>query len=187
MRKTMFPRAAALACVLAPLALGPAAYAQSGACAKPVTGPMLAEHMRLLDWKETEHVVQNEPGMKKVWDKIPPNYQQQIAANPGAFPWDRFAGNRDQATMDRVEGLIRDARARSVTEKLSGMPWPQLQQALAKDAEFGPMARSPKGTPLQAAQSNPAGTDWKTLLANRDTCQLTALKQSIEAAGVAAK
>jgi hypothetical protein len=187
MRNDSFYRILTIACACA---LAPAVHAQGsaqGACAKPVTGPMLAEHMRLLDWKETEYVVQNEPGMKKVWDKIPPNYQQQIAANPGAFPWDRFAGNRDQPTMDRVEGLIRDARARGVSEKLSAMPWPQLQQALAKDAEFGPMAKNPKGTPLQMAQSNPAGTDWKSLLAARDTCQLTALKQNIEAAGVAAK
>lgn len=176
---------AAAACAAALAA--PAAHAQEGACAKPVTAAMLSEHMKMLNWKETDHVIQNEPGMKKVWDKIPPMYQQQVQADPKAFPWDRIAGNRDQATMDRVEGLIREARARTVTESLSGMPWPKVQEVLAKDKEWQPMAQKPKGTPLEKAQGSPGSFDWKGLLAQRDTCQLTAMKQNIEAAGVAAK
>ena len=104
-----------------------------------------------------------------------------------AFPWERVAGNRDQATTDRVEGLIREARAQSVAESLAGMPWPKLQQVLSKDKEWQAAAQNPKGTKLEAARGSPGSFDWKGLLAQRDTCQLTAIKQNIEAAGVAAK
>jgi len=178
-------RRLATALLLGAFALG--ARAQEGACAKPVTSAMLAEHMKLLNWKETDYVIQNEPGMKKIWDKIPPVYQAQVQADPKAFPWERVSGNRDQATMDRVEGLIREARAQSVAESLAGMPWPKLQQVLSRDKEWQAAAQKPKGSKLEAAQGSPGSFDWKGLLAQRDTCQLTAMKQNIEAAGVAAK
>jgi hypothetical protein len=159
------------------------ANAQDNPCPNPMTGAALSAQFELLSWSETDYVIQNEPGMKKVYDKIPPNYQAQMQADPKAFPWGRVTQNRDQATLDRVAALIHDARLRAVAGMLASLPWKSLQQVLARDSEFQAAAKRPKGTRLEAAASNPKGFDWKALLAGRDTCQLTALKQSAEAAG----
>ena len=182
----MFKQFTFAACGLL-LALAGHAQAQEAACAKPVTAAALSEQFRLLNWKETDYVIQHEPGMKKVYERIPPAYQAQIQADPRAFPWDRITANRDQATMDRVAGLIRDARAQAVSEQLASLTWPKIQQALSRDSELQAAAKNPKGTPLEAAQGSPGSFDWKGVLAKRDLCQLTALKQNVDAAGVAAK
>jgi len=172
---------------LALLLFGPPARAQDNICPRPVTAEALTGQFRLLSWKETEYVVQHEPGMKKVYDRIPPNYQAQIQADPRAFPWDRVTANRDQATKERVADLIRDARLQSVADTLASLKWTTLREILARDDQLKAAAQRPKGTPLEAAQRDPRGFDWKTLFAQRDTCELTTLKQHIEAIGVATK
>ena len=159
------------------------AHAQDNPCPNPITGSALSAQFELLSWSETDYVIQNEPGMKKVYDKIPANYQAQMQADPKAFPWGRVTANRDQATLERVATLIHDARLRAVAGMLAGLQWKSLQQVLARDSEFQAAAKHPKGTRLEEAARNPKGFDWKALLAGRDTCQLTALKQSAEAAG----
>jgi hypothetical protein len=165
---------------------GGTAQAQDSACPKPLTAAAMTEQFRMLNWKETDYVIQHEPGMKKVYDKIPPAYQAQIQADPKAFPWERITANRSPETMERVAGLIRDARAQSIAQTLAAQPWPKVKAALSRDAEYQAALKNPKGTPLEGAEKDPRGFDWKGLLVKRDVCQLTALKQTIEAAGVAA-
>jgi len=164
-----------------------AAQAQESLCPSPMTGSALAAQMNQLNWPETEYVAIHEPGMKKIYDKIPPNYMEQLKANPHALPWAQFAANRNQETVDRVAGLVRDARAQRVAGVLAAAPWPQAQKALAQDPELKQAAQRPKGTTLEAAQRNPKTFDWKGLLAQRDTCQLTAMLQVIQPENTAAK
>lgn len=157
------------------LLLNAPARADDELCPKPINGPALAKQMNLLNWPETEYVALHEPGMKKVYDKIPPNYMEQLKANPHALPWGQFAANRNQETMDRVAGLIRDARAQRLGQALAGVPWPQAQKALGQDKEWQAAAQNPRGTPLEGAQRDPKKFDWSNFLAKRDTCQLTAM------------
>ncbi|HEX4327894.1 MAG TPA: hypothetical protein VH105_13800 [Burkholderiales bacterium] len=164
-----------------------AAQAQEKLCPSPMTGPALAAQMNQLNWPETEYVATHEPGMKKIYDKIPPNYMEQLKANPHALPWGQFAANRNQETVDRVAGLVREARAQRVAGAFAATSWPQVQKALAQDAEFKEAAQKPKGTPLEAAQRDPKKFDWKGLLAQRDTCQLTAMLQVLQPENTAAK
>jgi hypothetical protein len=169
---------ACLACV---------AQAQENLCPSPMTGPALAAQMNQLNWPETEYVATHEPGMKKIYDKIPPNYMEQLKANPHALPWGQFAANRNQETVDRVAGLVREARAQRVAGAFAGASWPQVQKALAQDAELKDAAQSPRGTPLAGAQRDPKKFDWKGLLAQRDTCQLTVMLQVLQPENTAAK
>lgn len=164
-----------------------AAQAQENLCPSPMTGPALAAQMNQLNWPETEYVATHEPGMKKIYDKIPPNYMEQLRANPHALPWAQFAANRNQETVDRVAGLVREARAQRLAGAFAGAPWSQAQKALAQDAELKEAAQKPKGTLLEAAQRDPKKFDWKGLLAQRDTCQLTAMLQVIQPESTAAK
>ncbi|MDB5805322.1 MAG: hypothetical protein JWN73_2644 [Betaproteobacteria bacterium] len=160
--------------------LAGSAQAQDNLCPSPMTGSALATQMNQLNWPETEYVATHEPGMKKIYDKIPPNYMEQLKANPHALPWGQFAANRNQETIDRVAGLVRDARAQRLAGAFAAAPWPQVQKALAQDAELKDAAQKPRGTPLDAAQRDPKKFDWKGLLAQRDTCQLTAMLQVIQ-------
>jgi len=164
-----------------------AAQAQDSLCPSPMTGQALAAQMNQLNWPETEYVATHEPGMKKIYDKIPPNYMEQLKANPHALPWAQFAAHRNQETIDRVAGLVRDARAQRVAGAFASAAWPQVQKALAQDADFKEAAQRPKGTPLEGAQRDPKRFDWKGLLAQRDTCQLTALLQAIQPENTAAR
>jgi hypothetical protein len=156
------------------------AQAQENLCPTPMTGSALAAQMNQLNWPETEYVALHEPGMKKIYDKIPPNYMEQLRANPHALPWAQFAAHRNQETVDRVAGLVRDARAQRLAGAFSTAAWPQTQKALAQDAELKDAAQKPRGTPLEGAQRDPKKFDWKGLLAQRDTCQLTAMLQVIQ-------
>lgn len=159
------------------LCLAGAAQAQTPSvdnlCPTPATGTALAGQMYLLNWPETEYVAVHEPGMKKVYDKIPPNYMEQLKANPHMLPWGQFAQNRNQETLDRVGGLIRDARAQRLAQALAAVSWTQAQKALAQDAELGSAAQKPRGTALEGAQRDPKHFDWQGVLAKRNFCQLT--------------
>jgi hypothetical protein len=177
----------ATAALCALLALEARAQAQNSgaACPTPITGPALAQQMRLLSWKETEYVVQRDPGMKKVYAVLPDNIRAQIQANPGAFPWDRVAGNRSQETLDRIAGLVHDARLQAAVDSIAPLDWPAARKVLAQDAQFQAWTAHPKGTPLEGAAANPRTFEWKALLGPRDTCQLTALLQLSARAGKA--
>jgi hypothetical protein len=178
---------AAALCALLPLFSYGQAQQQDqdpgAACPTPMTGPALAQQMHMLSWKETEFVVEHDPGMKKVYDQIPPNLRAQVQANPGGFPWDRFAGNRSQETLDRVADLVHTARLHATIDSLAPLNWPALRNVLSKDAEFQVWVDHPKGTPLENAAVNPHAFEWMNLLVTRDTCHLTVLlTASLEAA-----
>ncbi len=153
------------------------------ACPTPMTGPALAQQMHMLSWKETEFVVLHDPGMKKVYDQIPENLRAQVRANPGGFPWDRFAGNRNQETLDRIAGLIHTARLQATVASFAPLNWTSLTKVLSLDPEFQVWVANPKDTPLKNAAANPHAFEWINLLTTRDTCQLTTLlNASLEAA-----
>jgi hypothetical protein len=155
------------------------------ACPTPMTGPALAQQMHLLSWKETEFVVLHEPGMKKVYDQIPENLRAQVRADPGGFPWDRFAGNRNQETLDRIAGLIHTARLQSTVTSFAPLNWPSLVKVLSLDPEFQVWVTNPKDTPLKYAAANPHAFEWINLLTTRNTCQLTTLLNASQEAAKA--
>jgi hypothetical protein len=160
-----------------------AALDPGAACPNPITGPALAQQFRMLSWKETDYVVQRDPGMKKAYAALPPNLKAQAQANPAAVPWDLIAAKRDQDTLDRVAALVHDARLASTIDSFAPLNWASLTRVLAQDAEFQVWVDNPKGTPLENAAANPHAFEWRNLLATRDTCQLTAmLEQSRTAA-----
>lgn len=152
------------------------------ACPVPVTAAALARQMRLLSWKETDYVVQRDPGMKKAYDALPPNLKAQAQANPAAVPWDLIAAKRNQETLDRVATLVHDARLAAAIDSFAPLNWASLRKVLAQDAEFQVWVDKPKGTPLENAAANPHAFEWRNLLVTRDTCQLTALLEQSRAA-----
>jgi hypothetical protein len=176
MKRASIFLAAALCALLPDLARAqPQDQTEAQTCPTPITGPALAQQFRLLSWKETNYVIQREPGMKKVYDALPPNLKAQAQASPAAFPWDRVAANRSQDTLDRVAALVRDARLQTTIDSFAPLPWSSLRAVLARDAEFQVWVDSPKGTPLENAAVNPHAFEWRNLLTTRDTCQLTTL------------
>lgn len=172
---------------LALAALASTTQAQENLCVMPATGAALAGQMNQLNWPETEYVALHEPGMKKVYDKIPPNYMEQLKANPHILPWGQFAQNRNQETLDRIDGLIRDARAQRLAQALAASSWTQAQQALAQDGELHAAAQKPQGTVLEGARRDPKKFDWPGLLAKRDFCQLSAMLHVLQPESSAAK
>lgn len=185
MRFLVFLRPALAGLALAALAC--AAQAQENLCVTPATGAALASQMNQLNWPETEYVALHEPGMKKIYDKIPPNYMEQLKANPHILPWGQFAQNRNPETLDRVGGLIRDARAQRVAQALAASSWAQAQQALEQDSELHAAAQKPRGTVLEGARRDTKNFDWPGLLAKRDFCQLSSMLHVLQPESAAAK
>jgi hypothetical protein len=164
-----------------PPTLGKPAQAPVTAAGPSNTQASVAAAFKVLSWEQVKYVIDRDPGMKRSYDQAGANLQAMMQLNPSSFPWETVTRNRDQATLDRIAGLIAEAYAPTLARSLASLPWPQFQKVgQAETAAVGDLYR-PNPAALQPIyQNNEQG--WITVLSKYSTSQILVLKDLIDRA-----